>query len=448
MAKVWRIKNFTGGISTGDKVGITGSFAFGQGLDFRTNIDRVSPNYAMVKDSGVAITGLPKFFAQYGTTYYAICSDGKIHSNASTWTSLRTVSGCTGQGLALFYESSAPGLYYSLTTALGKYADLSGSPSFNDAYQVLNSDTLWHPLKVFLNKLCIGNGNALATLDSAGTFTASVFTLPTGWKIKCLEVRGDFLYIGAWRGTAITDYEQGAIFTWDGTATTYNSAEFINESGVNALLNQNDTLYVWAGTRGNVYQFVNGQYVKLKKIPGIGVGKTAEVYPGAVTGFNGIFHFAGAGSTDSTTMYNGVYTWGQPEKNYPEVLNFDYPVSIGNVQGAALAVSAVYAASPTKLFTGWGYTNTITMSIADPCVVTLASHAFADGTPIRFTTTGALPTGITAGTYYYTRSTATNTFNLYDTAAHAITGGATGRVATTGTQSGTQTRSNYGIDLI
>ena len=92
--------------------------------------------------------------------------------------------------------------------------------------------------------------------------------------------------------------------------------------------------------------------------------------------------------------------------------------------------------------------KTVTLTIASPCVVTSTNHGLHNGTGVVFNTTGALPTGITSGTTYYARSTAANTFNLYDTPANAIAGGATGRVATTGTQSGTHTlKSAYFLGL-
>ena len=89
----------------------------------------------------------------------------------------------------------------------------------------------------------------------------------------------------------------------------------------------------------------------------------------------------------------------------------------------------------------WGGKDgkTVTMTVASPCVVSLTNHGLRDGTGVVFSTTGALPTGVTAGTTYYSRSTATDTFNLYDTAAHAIAGGSTGIVNTSGSQSGTHT---------
>ena len=92
--------------------------------------------------------------------------------------------------------------------------------------------------------------------------------------------------------------------------------------------------------------------------------------------------------------------------------------------------------------------KTATMTIASPCVVTLTNHGLRNGTGVAFSTTGALPTGVTAGTTYYARPTAANTFNLYDTAEHAIAGGTTGRVNTSGSQSGTHTiKGAYFLDL-
>lgn len=77
-------------------------------------------------------------------------------------------------------------------------------------------------------------------------------------------------------------------------------------------------------------------------------------------------------------------------------------------------------------------TATVTMTIASPCVITWNSHGLADGDPIVFTTTGVLPTGLTAGTVYYVKSPTTNTFNV----AATPNGSA---INTSGSQSGTHT---------
>lgn len=78
-----------------------------------------------------------------------------------------------------------------------------------------------------------------------------------------------------------------------------------------------------------------------------------------------------------------------------------------------------------------GTGTTVTMTIASPCVVTLTRHGLRDGSGVYFSTTGALPTGITAGTKYYAKETAVNTFNLYTDPE------CTNIVNTSGSQSGT-----------
>lgn len=81
-----------------------------------------------------------------------------------------------------------------------------------------------------------------------------------------------------------------------------------------------------------------------------------------------------------------------------------------------------------------GGQGTTTMTIASPCVVSRGSHGLVAGDAVKFATTGALPTGITAGTVYYVISAglATSTFQI-----SATKGGAA--VNTSGTQSGTHT---------
>lgn len=79
--------------------------------------------------------------------------------------------------------------------------------------------------------------------------------------------------------------------------------------------------------------------------------------------------------------------------------------------------------------------STVTITIASPGVVTWNSHGFLAGTPIVLTTTGALPTGLTAGTIYFVLAPTANTFTLA-----ATSGGAA--INTSGSQSGTHTATN------
>lgn len=75
---------------------------------------------------------------------------------------------------------------------------------------------------------------------------------------------------------------------------------------------------------------------------------------------------------------------------------------------------------------------TVTMTIADPGVITLAAHGFANDQRVKFATDDALPTGVVAGTWYWTVEKDTNTFQIA-----ATKGGAA--IETTGSQAGAHT---------
>jgi hypothetical protein len=70
----------------------------------------------------------------------------------------------------------------------------------------------------------------------------------------------------------------------------------------------------------------------------------------------------------------------------------------------------------------------VTLTIASPCVITL-SVILAEGTGIKLATTGALPTGLTAGTTFYLRNVDGVTANLAATVAGTA-------INTSGSQSG------------
>lgn len=93
---------------------------------------------------------------------------------------------------------------------------------------------------------------------------------------------------------------------------------------------------------------------------------------------------------------------------------------------------AVSRATYAGLFAALVQTATVTMTIASPCVVTWTAHGQEADDTIKFTTTGALPTGLIAGTTYYKKTITTNTFQV-----SATPGGAS--INTSGSQSGVQT---------
>jgi hypothetical protein len=115
------------------------------------------------------------------------------------------------------------------------------------------------------------------------------------------------------------------------------------------------------------------------------------------------------------------------------------PFSYNNLQTFCIELGAGYfrwhtGGATLSYADGAAYvaSATATITIATPGVVAQNAHGKAAGDPVAFTTTGALPTGLTAGTTYYVLNPATNTYQLA-----ATPGGAA--IATSGTQSGTHT---------
>lgn len=120
------------------------------------------------------------------------------------------------------------------------------------------------------------------------------------------------------------------------------------------------------------------------------------------------------------------------------------PVSPTGIATKAYADSIAAGTGPAASQSAMGLTKlsynpqttlgTATVTIATPAVVTFNSHGLIAGDMVKLTTTGALPTGLVAGTTYFVIA-AGLTANAFELAA---TLGGTA-INTTGTQSGTHT---------
>jgi hypothetical protein len=81
--------------------------------------------------------------------------------------------------------------------------------------------------------------------------------------------------------------------------------------------------------------------------------------------------------------------------------------------------------------------STVTISIATPGVITWTGHGRVANDTIRITTTGALPTGLSASTTYYVKTVLdANTFTVSASSSGTV-------IDTTGTQSGVHTAYVY-----
>lgn len=134
------------------------------------------------------------------------------------------------------------------------------------------------------------------------------------------------------------------------------------------------------------------------------------------------------------SVLGGIFHWpdplpiSPPSVSTPSVAKIEEtPVSIS---GTTLSIASMNSAGSTSV-KEYTQISGVTISIASPCVVTSAGHGIADHEIIKFTTTGALPTGLAAFAYYYCDYVDADTFRITSTI-----GGA--NINTSGGQSGTQ----------
>lgn len=153
-----------------------------------------------------------------------------------------------------------------------------------------------------------------------------------------------------------------------------------------------------------------------------------------------IFHRVGETSIkdvdDSTNGY--IKAW-----YYPSVYNANVPASgvvnfsaaRATPNGYLLADGAAVARSTyASLFAAISPSQTATISIASPAVITATAHGLVAGDRIHFTTTGALPTGLLTSTEYFVLSTGltSNAFEVSLSPEGTV-------INTSGTQSGVHT---------
>jgi hypothetical protein len=185
---------------------------------------------------------------------------------------------------------------------------------------------------------------------------------------------------------------------------------------------------------------------------------------GATTASTGAFTTVSAttvtsavnGTVGATTPASGVFTTLSATNMDSTIIGANTPAAL---TGTTVTASTAFSGPTTGVTAGTGAatgvvgqtigdmvfgtatTAVVTMTIAAPCVVTWTGHSFSSAVPqpVVFTNSGgALPTGVTSGTVYYTvpSSITTNTFQIATTIANAFTPTS---ISSSGTQSGTQT---------
>lgn len=353
---IFRQKNFTGGLADSSNTGIANSFSDAVGVNLHSKPGLIYANQIMAKNSGSTVTDLCNFvvLSSGGSTFW-FGDTGKIYkrTSAGVWSNVYTDS--NGAILGAYEFDSY--IYWATATSLGRQttslAESEASwTSQTASWQTLTSST-WHPMLVHGLYLYVGNNRTLASVDDAGTFTAAgtadvtLSTLEHNLKIKCLNKFGIDILVGT---QTIDGDNKAKIKRWDTLSPAYVSEDEIAETMINTIINTIDNYtFVQAGGTGNIYYY-NGEKLDLyKTIPGDYANKLMLVNPASQCTFQGLSLF-GVSNSSSNPLNQGAYSLGRHDKNFPYVLNLEYPISTGTLTTITVGALLGYG---NNLFMAW-----------------------------------------------------------------------------------------------
>lgn len=228
--------------------------------------------------------------------------------------------------------------------------DLEGA-EYSTLYGILISAT-FHPMEEFLNFLVVGNERYLAKWDRA-TYEPNHITLPAGFEVRALAKFNEFLVAGCYKGATTQEAEEARLFFWDGIEDVFNFFTDVKIGAPNALINSKGELVGVYGSDGSVYTGNEPFKDVIDQVPKLTRGKYVEVYPGAITNFEGRTLIGiGAATDDSSGLEQGVYEVGRQQTQLPESFNFPHTVSTGTTQGTTLKIGMVKSMG-TDLYIGW-----------------------------------------------------------------------------------------------
>ena len=325
--------NFSGGQSDSPTIGVKDSFYDAVGCNIHESPGTLKVNQKLtVATPGtdfvkVAIQGTD------GNTYlFGDAGTITKRTSAGTYSLVYTDTG----GDAILGAAEHNSFIYWATHNKLHRKPFAGQADWSDAVEDWatfgNADDTYHPMIVNGLYLFIGDGRAIASVDDTGTFTANgtpdvTFTsLPRGYRARCFYNYDIDLLIGTWIASTI---DKARVFKWDTVSVSYESSDDIAESGVNAFIPIDNSVFAQCGKFGNFY-FYDGKNLReppAKRLRG-DYSPTAylEVYPKAVTNLKGLQLF-GVSNGTGNPVKQGVYSLGRYDKNYPLALNLEFVIS-------------------------------------------------------------------------------------------------------------------------
>lgn len=360
----------------------------------------------------------------YSSKAYAIGGTGTTTNNAKYYSQQASSSATSASG----YATSAQGY---ATAASNSATDAS-----NYATQVLNAKLIWKGTY---------SGSTTYAVNDAVTYNGSSF-------ICKLASTGNAPAVG---GTTYWDDlankgADGSLADGDYTDIVVSSSGTVMKLQPDAITGQPAATI--ASGDSIVFSDVSDSG-NLKKVDLLG---TAHTYAGAQRQIN-VTLTDGATITPDFALGNnfnvvlgGNRTLGMPNNIVAaQSFNIDFIQDVTGSRTLAYAWGYHFSGGTASVLSTAGCStdtlygdvkvykqSAVTISIATPAVVSYTAHGLVTGQRVQITTTGALPTGLTASTSYYVIVNDADSFWLATSLANAAAGT---KIATSGSQSGVHT---------
>ena len=329
---IWQIQSFRGGLSEQEERGIAGAFKTGANLNIRKEIDSLSCNQAMKKDTGTVVTDLCHFFAQTdGDQIFAFGDTGNIYRKyGGNWTKIYTDPDGRITGACEFNNQ----LFWCTSTKLKQAAP--GSSLTPVIISTLLEQATFHKMKTIGNKIFIGNGYKQAVFFDDGSFNASVETFLTNQEVRTLEGDENYCYVGInnTRQSGRTFIHQLNTITPIAKQSTKNQSY----NTIDAML-ISDELKLIFGENSDIGTLFNTNFTDSIPLYGFEGGKMS---PDAMASkdrmiYSGIYGYMNA----------GLYTYGRKRQNMPTALNLEHTLSCETpdiIGGVFVSGNDIYAA--------------------------------------------------------------------------------------------------------
>lgn len=257
-------------------------------------------------------------------------------------TPIRIQRGNNGAGSALTYH-----FHITSTVADGTLSTTTAN-SLADCDMELWANALvttqngLHPVNNFLNFTLIGNGRYIAQYEPLQDnpqmgidYLPHRVTLPPGFEVCGYANKNLLCIIGAEKRSTSGDFQEGALFFWDGISDSYNDWWPVPEGAPESLFSHKNTARYIAGGSLYLIQGVD-EPKKIRTFRNTdseysGVSDITRAPVNGMTVRRGILLAGYPYSTTNQALEHGVYSLGAISREYPESFGYSYTTSNSSI---------------------------------------------------------------------------------------------------------------------